>query len=533
MRRVLTLIASAVLVVACSPAPETPVGAQPSGAARPADAGAAGPANDATALLEAIDADTERVLRELSQVDYVVQRRLMSESGVEAEIGGPHAADQALQSLMIEVRKLAMAEMPRWRPVDASGQVDGALGIAAASVELAGLLREAKELYGDGQAKQDHRTWEGNRAELDVGDGNLSYTSDKAAITSELRGRFTTLFKANVCPDANGQVTIDVTSQSTMSTASGSKGANTTVRVVLNRDVTDNAEYGEFDAQTHVESAMHGGGSGTFVDLDTGTSSRDSAGNSRTVNRRSDRATDADVGNAADLGNILYTMALAYSEFVAGVWKGGACVKLEPTSDPAKRSGVEPSTQFSVLAAPRSKVDGTASGGTVKATLSGGSSLSPSGTPVRADATFTYVAPDEKEKSATVSFEARSKRGIGKAELSFDTREAKQAYDIDGGADEFHGTGTACDLSQQFFVQGSGVTVRFEPSSREGGRYSYSGSMSGFAVWGNGNYAVAYQGDVAVSMTAEGPGSVKTPKGTFTRNGSEKYTLTPHGGDCG
>ena len=150
---------------------------------------------------------------------------------------------------------------------------------------------------------------------------------------------------------------------------------------------------------------------------------------------------------------------------------------------------------------------------------------------MQADATFTYVAPGEKDKDASVYFESRSKRGIGKSHVAFDTRES-QAYTVEGGADEFHGTGLACGLGSEFTVQGSGVIVKFTPSGAEGGTYSYTGSMSGFAVWGNGRYTVNYQDENAVSIQATGPGSVKTPKGTFTRNGSETYTLTPTTGGC-
>jgi hypothetical protein len=38
---------------------------------------------------------------------------------------------------------------------------------------------------------------------------------------------------------------------------------------------------------------------------------------------------------------------------------------------------------------------------------------------------------------------------------------------------------------------------------------------------------VKYNGDVAVSITATGPGNVKTPIGTQTGVGTEKYSLTP------
>jgi hypothetical protein len=69
--------------------------------------------------------------------------------------------------------------------------------------------------------------------------------------------------------------------------------------------------------------------------------------------------------------------------------------------------------------------------------------------------------------------------------------------------------------------------VRFEPESAAGGRYSYSGNMSGFQVWGHGTYTVNYSEDVAVGITASGPGNVKTPMGVQSRDGTEQYQLTP------
>jgi hypothetical protein len=207
-------------------------------------------------------------------------------------------------------------------------------------------------------------------------------------------------------------------------------------------------------------------------------------------------------------------------------WENGRCIDLKVTSSPAKRSGSKPGAAFDLEAAPRVKGDGKPAGGTVTATLTGGTQLQPASGKVRADARYSYAAPGKKNEEASIAFESRSRRGVGRATLQFDTRVAS-AYRVEGGADEFHGSGIACDLGQQFFIEGSGVTVRFEPSSAEGGRYSYSGTMSGFRVYGNGTYRVNYRDDAAVSIRATGPGSVVTPIGTQTREGSEDYTLTP------
>jgi hypothetical protein len=100
---------------------------------------------------------------------------------------------------------------------------------------------------------------------------------------------------------------------------------------------------------------------------------------------------------------------------------------------------------------------------------------------------------------------------------------------MEGGAGDFHGVGKACDLEQPFTVAGGGNTVSFVPSSRDGGTYTYAGNMSGFAVHGNGTYTVKYADDVAVSIVAQGPGTVETPIGPQTGEGTENYTLTPLG----
>jgi hypothetical protein len=68
--------------------------------------------------------------------------------------------------------------------------------------------------------------------------------------------------------------------------------------------------------------------------------------------------------------------------------------------------------------------------------------------------------------------------------------------------------------------------VKFAPSSDRAGIYTYSGNISGFGVSGNGTYTVTYNGDVATGLHATGPGSVQTPRGVVTGNGTEEYTLT-------
>ena len=192
----------------------------------------------------------------------------------------------------------------------------------------------------------------------------------------------------------------------------------------------------------------------------------------------------------------------------------------------AKRNGVKPSTSFAILAAPRSKIDGMPTKGSVKADLTGDGKLDPAGTKVPADAKFTYVAPDAKDKKGSIAFEARSKRGIGKATLVVDT--INRAYSAVGGSanGQLRGSGSICSLSAPFVLTGSGVTQNFTPSSETGGSYSYSGAIAGIRVYGKGTYTVNAD-ENGGTLTATGPGSVVTPMGVYTDSDTETYKLTP------
>ena len=87
------------------------------------------------------------------------------------------------------------------------------------------------------------------------------------------------------------------------------------------------------------------------------------------------------------------------------------------------------------------KSDGAAAGGTVTATLNGGASLQPASGKVKADAKYGYTGPEKKNETASIDFESRSKRGVGKASLAFDTKSGRP-YSMEGGAGDFHGVGT-------------------------------------------------------------------------------------------
>jgi hypothetical protein len=169
--------------------------------------------------------------------------------------------------------------------------------------------------------------------------------------------------------------------------------------------------------------------------------------------------------------------------------------------------------------------------------LTGGSTLQPASCKVPADAHYQYAGPARKNETATIGFESRSKRGVGKASLEFETK-VLRGYQMEGGAADLHFKGQVCDLERTFALRSDGelndVKLIFTPDSRSGGKYSYSGTMSGFddegrkytfRVHGNGTYDVKYANDVATSIAARGPGTVETLHGPQNGAGAENYTL--------
>src|SRR5690606_2583223 len=151
-------------------------------------------------------------------------------------------------------------------------------------------------------------------------------------------------------------------------------------------------------------------------------------------------------------------------------WESGRCVELKVTSDPARRKGIRPNTAFDLAAMPRAKADGAPTGGNVVATLEGGESLQPASGKVRADAHYQYAGPAKKDEKSTIAFEARSKRGVGRAVLEFDTKQGR-SYRITG-LGTCNTSHTVCDVDQPFSFPVCGGTMQHTPTSDRGGTHS-------------------------------------------------------------
>jgi len=556
MRRALTLVCSALVILAACSSREEP-------AAPPAPAASESPVPPSFIPSRAqrdrfLAEGKEPTLRELARTDYWLHYKMMQATGIEQELGGEEQTIAALRSIgEAYERKLREAEvdMPKMIPAAFTGEGMGAGFTGMTMGTFVGMItggmtssmvsgmsdQRIAELNEAGPMKHGGPggSWEMTVAK----DGSLTHNVEFDAREKGLEGKVRIRSTMTACPDVNGKVTVDIEVESMMRmTGKAGVGGYVHNKFTYERYLDDDA---------HLIDTADGGASNLDIKIAGHENNETQSAHVRTGHARGGapyqesleergfnifrldeaRRTQELIKGAELMMTLMAEMMLrGIGSENGSPWESGRCIDLKATSNPAKRKGLKPSTSFELEAKPRVKADGSPAGGTVTATLTGGSKLDPAGTKVKADARFQYVGPDKKDETASVAFEARSKRGVGKATLEFDTK-PDQAYTVEGGADEFHGTGVACNLGSEFVVRGSGVTVTFTPSGEHGGTYSYTGSMSGFAVWGNGTYTVNHHESGAI-ISATGPGSVKTPLGTHTRNGTETYTLTPYEGDC-
>ncbi len=330
---------------------------------------------------------------------------------------------------------------------------------------------------------------------------------EQSAIELEFHGKqdgvdvdFTANAVFHPCPDADG--TFDIESMIDTKTAANGHGQNATIEIKITGQVDDDANLAGKQVENHTQWADFGGGQGQFLDF---TFSGPSGFDSFQLNRTGGTVTADFAKLATFLSSVL--MAMVVDKFVDAAvtaFQSGRCVLLVPTASPGPK-GLSPGETSTITAAPRSKIDGAATGGTVTAQLTaGGQSVDPSGSKVPADATFQYLAPGETGQHATVALEARSRRGVGKATIEFDTSATK--YAVSGGGGEIVFSGTIDSLTAPFsidgtFIGGSAV-FSFDPGSEGGlgGMVSIAGGGSGATVTGGGTYSIAENEDGTATL---------------------------------
>jgi hypothetical protein len=420
-----------------NPAPSSPDPAAP----------APVPAVSTTVLAAAsIDADIQNLLaltaadreRQARTSSAQVERELLTISGVEAELGGAAATDAAYSGVAAQfvadatstsasIVKLGLSQARRIQVSKVAVEESAGSALFAGYMEVAvftnklaadGLFDLSGELK-PGQSK----AFEAGEIKGEISLERLAVNSTHTHTANGLDAALNTHFDLVACPDANGVFTGKATFEASMTKSGGATGEKSKLDVSITGHVNDNAETVYYDIDTRMETAEFTNRKGAYVDFNMNYSvGKSPRASSAKVNRTGGQVTEAFANNAYGMGRVMsliLAIQMAYSAEKA--WQSGRCVALDPTTNPAQRTGLQPSTAVAITAAPRSKIDGGPVGGSVTGTLSGDGALAPSGTKVPADASFTYTAPDTAGKAGKVSLEARSKRGVAKADLNFDT----------------------------------------------------------------------------------------------------------------
>jgi hypothetical protein len=398
--------------------------------------------------------------------------------------------------------------------------------------ELAGALDGIKIQAGQEAMRANYPGKSGNDAALVVkgeegGRATIALDTkiDMTLFLVEANSRVS-LTTASLCPDVNGKVEFKIALSSGGHAGSGRNVAFDHTReanvVAL---VNDQAEIDTADVATNYGDRSTRDGKQAYTEgattwrLKNGSSSEATAIDHRLV-RASSQATAEHTAAMKD--GLLESLILGESALKAArdYWQGGACIKILAES-PGR---VERNATSSIPVTVTHRQERNEIAAKVTADLAGGKSVDPAVIP-RTPGTLTHVAPDEKKATMEIRLTATSRRGKATETLKLSISE--ELYRAEGGADEFHGEGVICDIAQPFTISGSGVVVKFAPASPQAGTYTYSGSMSGFPVFGDGKYSVDYQDERPVGIRASGVGSVKTPMGVMSNGGDERYTLTP------
>ena len=362
----------------------------------------------------------------------------------------------------------------------------------------------------------------GQRETLPGTGSQITGTLQESALSMDFDGQqdgvaitFKLSLSVHPCPDKDGR--FDLAAKLDVHTSKGGAGTNGTIDIKVSGRVDDDARLAGADVTTNTQWADFADGHGGFLDY---TMTRTGGAYAYTANRTGGSVTAELRKTAVFMSTFLaYMVENRVVKAAEKSWSSGRCVELKVTPSDGPEN-LEPGSVVSVLAEPRSKLDGTPTGGKVTATLTGGgASVGPNGTPVQADASSTYTAPGEPDKSGTVAYESRSKRGVGKAGLTFKTS-APAAYRITGGLQDWKVNQVVCDITKPFTLKGKIGSMKM------------SGGLSGTYVF-DGMFSAHYEGTYQVTLP-HGPGMAGTMIGTgagtiagHAGSGSEKYTLTP------
>lgn len=487
---------------------------------------AVGEQNDqqAEALVEEILAsfdpeNLDAAVAEAAALDRAIELQMAEWSGLEEALGGPAAAEAAFASHDGFYAALA-----------AAADAPVTLGFRRGQAEPPSIgmgLFGGFMVVGLGSKAIVTATNDGKTGTVTPTKGFTITAKDESvemAVDTSLEDEgLTTTLKTNVkivpCPDVNGEFTVEAVVD--VSASAGGKKQTGKLEVKVKGQLNDNAELASSSSDYRLR--RDGLGMGAFVDSSvswsTDGSSATKLNDFNWFTTKPEHFT-SNAQLATIFGRLIQTYLL---DAVEQGYTSGRCVEIAYGVSPGT-TGLQPGSTATINARPRGKQDGVPTGGNVQALLSAGEkSVDPSSTPVPVAAEFEYSAPDEPDKTGTVSLEARSKRGIGRVDINFDTKQPA-AYQVVGGLDDWQTNTAVCDIMKPFVLTGM-LTMNF--SGGLSGTYEYSGGPFGAA--GTGVYEIAFPNGTGQpgTMIGSGEGSVQGGGGQFSNTGTEQYTLTP------
>jgi hypothetical protein len=513
------VLGSLILTAACSTQePSTPEASQSPTASTAADGGAEGADPELSALVgELASLDQAQLQAEVAGMAASLERQLITMSGMEEELGGAPAADRAYAQLV----KAVAEEVAFVRTASAAGRFsaripaeDGAGAGALLMMNAMVTAVAAPMIIGQGNRSKAGDAPVGSEDKTPSGTVKASSSVDRSRLesTSTFAGAgvdatMTAEFEALPCPSPTGDVVVKGQLDTKLSVARGQAGVNVTIAYEIVARVDDDARITGRDTTINTQAASFQDKRGGFIDMTLKMRHQGSAPPvvTATGNRTGGKVDEAFINSWAALSVAQVAIVeMSVMGALSTAIESGRCVEVSTVVTPQPQEGTRPSTPFTIVASPTSRVDGQPAGGTVVATMKDtNGSVDPANVKVSANATFAYVAPAEEERASTVLLEARSKRGVGRGEAYFTTFPERD-FQVSGSF-PFEPTtldfsGTACPISEPFTVKLTGAylgTMTFTPDSATAGTWRLKGKVfnAPFKVKGSGDYTVALAGD--------------------------------------
>lgn len=489
------------------------------------------------------------VVRRLAELDpslarfstkvETVERAVMKKS-IAALPNGPETKNKAGETSFAppehDVRfggDLARKAMPATLMMLQASTTDSSASRASGAALVAAIVSGLKEIFTEGHTKAVAGGVKGSKTETKDGvkttmGVELTYREDGSSVfgmqldteaTDKDGSKLTTQLSGRVdgldCPNAEGQVPI--TAKLRLGGESGGTGYTQEVEAFIRTTVDDEANIATttIDIVQGTREVLKGDDiyveTGFTISYNGSDFENHTESNWRLIRHSQSAASDVSKTESIAAGGqqSARTVALTVLAIAERKWQNGGCVAIEAKSP----GNVEPSSVTEIPVSVKHKYDGSIVPSKVKVDLAGETSVSPK----QIDQTpgkLSYTAPPEKNKSATIKLEARSKRGRAKLDLNATT--GGNAYNISGNIDEASMSGTTCDSSQPFSIGGT-LQFRFTPSSATTGTYTYSGPYS---AKGSGPYVINSDG----SMKLDGTGCIM---GGNCKTYSHSWTATP------